>query len=1578
MRVNKNILGILTAGLFVFGCGDSRQSADNLGDNAWIRGAAKFLTSDLQITDNTNDQANPSIAYDPTNNKYLIVWEDSRNINTAGGTDIYGKLCNSASISSCTSATEFVISNANYHQSQPKVAFDFVNSKYLVVWTDSRTAGYSQIYGQYVNAAGALSGTNTALSPYDVAGGVNNPKYLSQSTPDIIYNETLGKFILAWIDITDSDNVNQTPLQPGDCSNSTTISYIPVIHADNYMVRTGEIDGSVALTTTSNTIDYSNLVSTPGIEYAQSGLILGHFQTQVGETHPRLFYDKNTGDYFVVWQGRTNDVTVELPYTIEEQTGTATEYKSPVTNGDGDGTWEAGESFTGSPGVAVSAVSVFLPNGSSLTGIGSTTGLGTSTVTITLDPTSNAVGTTGSLRVDMTTNLGKACTYYAATWSATDSDAGVQKIKLRKWTPNVQTRSLARDLSYGTGNTFYPSIVSDPNTSRALFVWEEKVILPNGAEEKDINGSLIDLANFQEYKHPEGATSDGVGFKISNAQGDQTWPIVSFDNVNQRFMVVWEDARNQSANISNMDIYGQFVDPQGNLSGGNFPVTVASGNQIAPSLAFGDVDYRKFFIVWKDGRTPSDANIYGQLWEYSVAPQLLIKDADGNPIYNQALDFGSVPVGETKDVGFKLCNDGNSQLTINSMTTPAAPYSFTIPAPVNISPGICYDMNVHFVPTAAGSYAGSGSNSFKTSIDSDGGATTLYFSGSGTGIEALSVTTTSLPDGVTTSAYSAALSAFGGVYPYTWSISSGSLTGSGLSLDSATGVISGATPVAGTYTFTVKVTDNNSPTKNTATRSLSIKISSVNITNTTLKSWTQGVEYSNTPAETLAATGGTAPYTWSVSSGNFPSGLTLNASSGAITGIPTASGIFTFTVNATDSAGTPATATKEFTITINPSPSILTSSFPSGMIGTAYSQTISLAGGTSPITWSVSSGSLPPGLSLNSGTGVVSGTLTAIGSYSFTIKATDSTGASTTKALSIQVSSEMVITTATLSDATKDSLYSATLAASGGRTPYSWSVSEGALPGGLTLAGATGIISGTPTATGAFYFTIEVADADGRTATKTLSITVYGIGWAGTAGSYISVSKPQVDFGMVSIGTSTPFALTISNLGSATMNITGITSLSAPFSVSYAGAFPIQLLPGTSYDIIVTFSPPVEAVSNSSFTIQTDAINGNQTVNLQGVGQTPSIKVQEGDGDTNGTLSFSDVRINRYESVESQLIITNTGTIGYNVLSVSGFNNTFELTYASLKSEEGSTYLGSSPAYPIMLEAGASLSLTIRFYPPYDSIPGDFTTTLNIVTDVSDDVMNVESGSTTMSLTGTGRAPILSVASSVDFGTVSASSTRTLTITNTGNADLTVDRIAAYWSGWWSDRFSLTTPPVPFVLAAGATANLTIIFSPMADDGGRVFGDTMYIYSNSMNSTYSYTSVEVKGAVSSTATINEGSSGSGTLSTGGESGKGKGCFIATAAYGSYLDPHVKVLRDFRDNVLLKTGAGTAFVKFYYKTSPPIADFIREHEALRTVTRWTLTPVVYAVKYPLGLGIVLLAGVFIGVRRSRLKIKVRGA
>jgi len=104
----------------------------------------------------------------------------------------------------------------------------------------------------------------------------------------------------------------------------------------------------------------------------------------------------------------------------------------------------------------------------------------------------------------------------------------------------------------------------------------------------------------------------------------------------------------------------------------------------------------------------------------------------------------------------------------------------------------------------------------------------------------------------------------------------------------------------------------------------------------------------------------------------------------------------------------------------------------------------------------------------------------------------------------------------------------------------------------------------------------------------------------------------------------------------------------------------------------------------------------------------------------------------------------------------------------------------------------------------------------------------------------------------------------------------------------------------------------------------------------------------------------------------GGGGGGGACFIATAAFGSYMSDDVMVLRDFRDNYLLTNAVGRSFVDFYYRVSPPIANYIAQHDSLRTVTRMALTPIVYGVKYPIGLFV--LGGCVIGIAAYRRKSK----
>jgi hypothetical protein len=354
----------------------------------------------------------------------------------------------------------------------------------------------------------------------------------------------------------------------------------------------------------------------------------------------------------------------------------------------------------------------------------------------------------------------------------------------------------------------------------------------------------------------------------------------------------------------------------------------------------------------------------------------------------------------------------------------------------------------------------------------------------------LAITTTSLANGVVNTAYSASLQATGGVAPITWSVTSGTLPPA-LTLSSS-GAISGTPTTAGTSNFTVTATDSGTP-QQSKSQPLSITINPLlSITTTSLPNGTVNSIYS----ATLQSSGGVAPITWSYS-GTLPAGLTLS-SSGVFSGTPTASGTFSFTVTATDS-GTPQQAkSQQLSITINPVLSITTTSLPAGTVGTAYNQSINTNGGTPPITWSVTSGALPPGLTL-SASGAISGTATAYGSYVFTVTATDSSNPtqSVSQQLTIVINNvPLSITTTSLPNGVVGVSYSASVVASGGTTPYTWSLTAGTLPAGLTLNTSTGAITGTPTTVGTSSFTVTVTDSTTptpQTQSQPLSISIVSV-----------------------------------------------------------------------------------------------------------------------------------------------------------------------------------------------------------------------------------------------------------------------------------------------------------------------------------------------------------------------------------------------------------------------------------------------------------------------------------------------------
>jgi uncharacterized protein (TIGR03437 family) len=445
--------------------------------------------------------------------------------------------------------------------------------------------------------------------------------------------------------------------------------------------------------------------------------------------------------------------------------------------------------------------------------------------------------------------------------------------------------------------------------------------------------------------------------------------------------------------------------------------------------------------------------------------------------------------------------------------------------PLPLPPGLTLNAGTGVysgIPTSAGTYSFNITLILQSNVAPPNPVQTKTFSltiGNTPGA-ALSITTTSLQDGTVGQAYSQTVTATGGTPPYSFFASG---LPSGLSMDSG-GNITGTPKSPGTSSVLINVADSK---KNNATKTLSLTVGSGG--SGTLAITTGSLPNGNTNQDYTAsvlASGGSPPYSFSAS--GLPPGLSISAS-GVVLGQPSAGGNYFVTVTVTDSKS--GQASRQYSVSINASLTIVSMSFKDGSVGRSYFDQVQAAGGTNPYTYFGTG--LPSGLALTS-QGNVSGTPDKAGTFTITVTVTDAKKVSFTSDVSITIYTQPSISTASpLPGASTGVAYSQNITATGGLAPYMFFLltPQNSLPDGLTFSSA-GVLSGTPTTAGTSTFTVQAIDKNQNAITKAFSLTVTSVA------PPLTVTPPALQFTTASGDVAGPQDLTISTGGNSVVVFT--------------------------------------------------------------------------------------------------------------------------------------------------------------------------------------------------------------------------------------------------------------------------------------------------------------------------------------------------------------------------------------------------------------------------------------------------------
>lgn len=392
----------------------------------------------------------------------------------------------------------------------------------------------------------------------------------------------------------------------------------------------------------------------------------------------------------------------------------------------------------------------------------------------------------------------------------------------------------------------------------------------------------------------------------------------------------------------------------------------------------------------------------------------------------------------------------------------------------------------------------------------------------------------------------------------------------GVTVTSVTGnsvTLSGTPQVAGSFGITVSAQDSSTgsgPFTITGAFTLNVSPSTVTLSpvGPTLPDASSGSGYS----QTFSASGGTAPYTFSLAGGSFPAGITLNAATGVLSGTPTVSGTFPFSVRATDSStgpGTPFSATNNYSLVVNAPPVIIVlspSTLSSGKSGVSSSQTLTATGGTAPYRFAITSGALPNGITLSSA-GVLSGTPTAAGAFNVTVTATDILGNNGAQAYTMVINQAVPVAVADAAATLANQAVTIPVIANDGGPITSIAVTSAPLHGTVAVNGLNAVYTPAQNFFGTDTFTYSATGPGGTSAPATVTITVSPLAVpAAAAHSAATMAGHATTIDTTDGATGGPFTgaaiVTPPAFGSATVSGTTITYMapagaSGAVSISY-------------------------------------------------------------------------------------------------------------------------------------------------------------------------------------------------------------------------------------------------------------------------------------------------------------------------------------------------------------------------------------------------------------------------------------------